>query len=228
MMIIQIICDGRDTAYNTVFLNMIDAWMANNNATNGSQADYRTKFDCDGSYWAWVYQQNRTPAQFRAFINQVKNERIVIPMNPLVITSGCVPAEATLRGMYYAGELQRKYAVPFDMALDMKKQVLPLGLASLWAGSGAKYSWRGICSIVSAQVPDVGGSRQHQIYWYKGLDNQRILMKWYDFGTSNTSLGGYAEARDPASAISDLSSRVNTPRYPYNIAAAFGVGWDDL
>ena len=136
-----------DTAYNTVFLNMIDAWMANNNATNGSQADYRTKFDCDGSYWAWIYQQNRTPAQFQAFIDQVKNERIVIPMNPLVITSGCVPEEATLRGMYYAGELQRKYAVPFDMALDMEDQVLPLGLASLWAGSGAKYSWRGICNM---------------------------------------------------------------------------------
>jgi len=216
-----------DTAYTTAFLNMIDAWMANNNATNGSAADYQTKFDCDGSYWAWVYQQNRTPAQFQAFMNQVKSERIVIPMNPLVITYGCLPAEATIRTMYYAGELQRQYNVPFDMAIDMENQVLPLGLASLWAGCGAKYSWHGICNC-STKVPNIGGSRPQQMYWYKGLDNQGVLMKWYNFGSSSYSLGGYAEARDPNGAITDLSAKVNTSDYPYNIAGAFGVGWDDL
>ena len=216
-----------DTAYTTAFLNMIDAWIANNIATNGSPADYQTKFDCDGSYWAWVYQQNRTPEQFQTFMNQVKSERIIIPMNPLIITYGCLPAEATIRGMYYAGELQRKYNIPFDMAVDMENQVLPLGLASLWAGCGAKYSWRGICNCAT-KVPDIGGSRQQQMYWYKGLDNQGVLMKWYNFGSSSSSLGGYAEARDPAGAINDLSAKVNTAGYPYNIAGAFGVGWDDL
>ena len=97
-----------DTAYTTLFINMIDAWMANNNASNGNQPDYQTKFNCDGTYWAWVYQKNKTAAQFQNFINQVKSERIVLPMNPLIITYGCVPAEATIRGMYYAGELERK------------------------------------------------------------------------------------------------------------------------
>ena len=49
-----------DTAYTTLFINMIDAWMANNNASNGNQPDYQTKFNCDGTYWAWVYQKNKT------------------------------------------------------------------------------------------------------------------------------------------------------------------------
>ncbi len=115
--------------------------------------DYQTKFNCDGTYWAWAYEKKKTPAQFQEFINQVKSERIVLPMNPLVITYGCVPAEATIRGMYYAGELQRKYNIPFDMAMSMENQVLPLGLPSLWKGCGAKYAWHGICDCVT-QVPN--------------------------------------------------------------------------
>src|ERR1017187_8160435 len=42
-----------DTAYETAFVTMIDAWMANNNASSTNPPDYQTKFDCDGSYWAW-------------------------------------------------------------------------------------------------------------------------------------------------------------------------------
>lgn len=216
-----------DVGYDTLFVNMLDAWIANNNASNNSPADYQTKFDCDGSYWAWVYQQNKTPAQFQTLMNQVKSGRIVIPMNPLILTYGCVPTEATIRSMYYAGELQRKYSIPFDMAIDMENQVLPLGLSSLWAGSGAKYSWHGICNCAT-QVPNISGPRQKEMYWYKGLDNQGVLMKWYNFGSSNSSLGGYAEARHTNQAIADLSNKVNTPSYNYNIAGAFGVGWDNL
>ena len=45
---------------------------------------------------------------------------------------------------------------------------------------------------------------------------------------NNQNLGGYAEARDPDNAISDLSAKVNSADYNYNIAGAFGVGWDDV
>ena len=69
-----------DTAYETAFVTMIDAWMANNNATSGNSPDYQTKFDCDGTYWAWAYAKHKTPAQFQNFINQVKSEKIVMPM----------------------------------------------------------------------------------------------------------------------------------------------------
>ena len=216
-----------DSKYDTLFVNMIDAWMANNNATNGSPADYQTKFDCDGSYWAWAYSQHRTAAQFQNLMNQVKSGRIVIPINPLIVTYGCVPAEATIRGMYYAGELQRNYGIPMELAIEMENQVLPLGLASLWAGSGAKYSWRGVCNCAT-KIPGLSSPREKEIYWYKGLDNQQVLMKWYNFQTDSYNLGGYAETRDPDSAVYFLTNKVNTPSYNYNIGAAFGVGWDDL
>ena len=112
--------------------------------------------------------------------------------------------------------------------MSMENQVLPLGLASLWNGCGAKYAWHGICNC-GTQVPGLNNKREKEIYWYKGLDDQGVLMKWYRLTrTSDHILGGYGEARDPDNAIIDLASKVNTPNYNYNIAGAFGVGWDDL
>ncbi|MEO8765507.1 MAG: T9SS type A sorting domain-containing protein [Ginsengibacter sp.] len=213
--------------YDNAFITMIDTWMANNNATNANAPDYQTKFNFDGTYWAWSYEKQKTAAQFQALMNQVKNERIVIPMNPLIITYGCVPAEATLRGMYYAGELQRKYSIPFDMSMSMENQVLPLGLPSLWKGSGAKYAWHGVCNC-STLVPSLDSSRQKEIYWYKGLDDSSVLMKWYTYDAVNHTLGNYSEARNAVGAINSLTDKVNTTGYNYNIAGAFGVGSDDL
>ena len=213
-----------EKGYDTLFVNMIDAWMANNNATNANPPDYQTKFNCDGTFWAWVYAKHKTAAQFQAFMNQVKSERIVIPMNPLIVTYGCIPAEAALRGMYYAGELKKKYNIPFDIAMTMENQVMPLGLASLWKGCGAKYSWYGVCNC-GTQVPGLLNPRQKEIYWYKGLDDSGVLMKWYT-KTGDHTLGNYSEARNPAVAIADLTSKVNTANYNYNIAGAFGVGGD--
>jgi alpha-mannosidase len=63
---------ANETTYDSAFVNMIDSWMANNNATNTNPPDYQTKFNCDGTYWAWVYEKYRTPVQFQNFINQVK------------------------------------------------------------------------------------------------------------------------------------------------------------
>ena len=217
---------GDEATYNNAFVTMLDAWMTNNNATNGNAPDFQTKFNCDGTYWLWAYEKTKTAAQFQALINQVKNERIVVPMNPLIITYGCVPAEATLRGMYYAGELQRKYGINFDIAMTMENQVLPLGLASLWSGCGAKYSWHGICNCVT-KVPGLDNNREKQIYWYKGLDGDGVLMKWYNFNSDHT-LGNYSEARNAATAVTALANKVNTTDYNYNVAAAFGVGGDDL
>jgi hypothetical protein len=76
----------------------------------------KPNFNCDGNCRAWAYEKHKTAAEFQDFITQVKNERIILPMNPLVITYGCVPAEATIRSMYYAGELQIKYDLTFDIA----------------------------------------------------------------------------------------------------------------
>jgi alpha-mannosidase len=132
--------------------------------------------------------------------------------------------------MYYAGALERKYDLDLKLAYTIEDQVMPLGLASLWAGSGAKYSWHGVCACATKLkgLKVNGIVRPHEIYWYKGLDDQKLLMKWYTISWDNMHLGGYAEAAIPEDAIRQSNDLMNDKeRYPYNIAGAFGAGWDN-
>ena len=214
--------------YQAAFLNMLDFWMDRNDATGGNAPQFQSKWNCDGSFWIRTYEKYRTPAQFNRLITQIKNGKITVPYSPLVLTFGAVPTEAVLRGMYYAGDLERRYNLDFDMAIAMENQTLPLGLASLWKGSGAKYCWHGVCDC--ATMLTGLGNRNKEIYWYKGLDTNKVLLKWYSITSPgyNTYLGGYAEARSPRPTIGGLTAKTNTTLYPYEIAAGFGVGWDDV
>lgn len=70
----------------------------------------------------------------------------------------------------------------------MENAPFPLGLPSLWAGAGGKYSWKGFnisqisnfskgvcnCDTYVSHLTD----RDREIYWAAGLDGSKILMKW--------------------------------------------------
>jgi alpha-mannosidase len=215
-----------EEGYRKAFLETLDYYIRVNDSTSNDSYPFQSKWNCDGSYWVYTYQKNRSPLQFSKLIEQIKSGKITVPMNSLPELSGVAPLEAILRDMYYAGFLERKYGLDLDLVINMEDQVLPLGLSSLWAGSGAKYSWRGVCDCATK----VKGlySRPHEIYWYQGLDDQKILMKWYSLVGDNKQLGGYAEARDPQKSILLCKNLINSPKYPYLIAGAFGKGWDDL
>jgi hypothetical protein len=213
--------------YRQAFLTMIDFYLDLADATEANPPQFQSRFACDGSLWLWEYERNRTPEQWDRLIARVRSGHISAPMTPLVILWGGAPAEAVIRGMSYAGRLERRYGLDFDLAVSMENQVLPWGLASLWAGSGAKYSWKGICGCVS-RTPDAG-NREHDIYWYTGPDGQRILMKWNSSLWGNQSIGGYAEARDIPASVNIATTDPNfLARYPYPIVGIFGRGWDDL
>jgi alpha-mannosidase len=218
--------------YQTAFLNMLDWWMDYNDQTaaaDPAHPNFHSKFNCDGSFWVKNYKTFRTQAQFDRLITQIRNGKITVPYSPLILTYGSMPAEAVLRSMYYAGQLERDYNLDLDMAYAMENQTLPLGVASLWKGAGAKYSWYGVCNC-NTFVTGLG-NRQKEIYWYKGLDTNRILMKWYSMVSTPTStdLGGYAESKLPLSTLANLDAKTTSnPAYPYEIAAGFGYGWDDL
>ena len=47
----------------------------------------------------------------------------------------------------------------------MENQTLPGGVASLWAGAGATYSWKGICDCAT-QID--AGDRPREIYRFAG------------------------------------------------------------
>jgi alpha-mannosidase len=217
---------ANEATYKTAFLDMLDWWINYNETTSTNPAPYQSKWNCDGSFWVSTYEKNRSAEQFGKLINQIKSGQITVPYSPLIVTYGAVPTEAVLRGMYYAGNLERRFNIDFDMAIAMENQTLPLGLASLWKGSGAKYCWHGVCNCAT-NITDLP-NRQNQIYWYRGLDTNKILLKWYNAENGGSYLGGYAESRNPDDAINGLSIKCNTPTYPYNIAAGFGVGHDDL
>ena len=221
--------------YKTVFQTMLDYYLALADSTQTNASPYQSRFNCDGSFWLWTYEKNRTAAEFQRLMNRVKDGHISAPLTALVSCYGGQPAEAVLRGMYFPGRLERRFDYRFRLAVAMENQTQPLGLSSLWAGAGAKFSWKGICGCV-AQTPGDFGARPHEIYWSQGRDGQRVLMKWHSMPNGNQSIGGYAEAFDPAAAISFLDSNAGfLSRYtdasitgPYLVRGAFGFGWDAL
>lgn len=216
-----------EETYRNAFLTMTDFYLNRMDATAGNPAPYQARWNCDGSLWMRTYEQNRTPAQFDRFINRIRTGHLSVPLNSLPLVNGGTPAEAVLRGMMYPGIIERRYNIRFPIAVAMENQAMSYGLPSLWAGSGARYSWKGVCGCVTR----INGleARDREIYYCGGADGSKVLMKWNSLFNGNESIGGYAEARNPVEAINFVSTNPNfISRYPYQIIGAFGQGWDDL
>jgi alpha-mannosidase len=229
---------GEDT-YRKVFVNMLDYYIrkADSTISNGSPSELQSRFNCDGNIWLWTYEQSKTHGEVSRLIDKIRSGHISVPFNALVSCHGGTPAEAVLRGMYYAGSLERRFKLDLDLAVAMENQTHPLGLASLWAGAGAKYSWKGVCGCTTEFRDNQLARREDEIYWYTGLDGKKILLKWYSLDDTippggrdkNESLGGYAEARNPSYAVSACKGKFSSANYStFNVAGAFGFGWDDL
>ena len=220
-----------EVGYRDVFLQTIDHYLDQMDATETLPAPYQARWNADGSLWLWVYQKNRSAVQFKRLINRIKDGHFSVPLNVLVLSNGGTPAEAILRGMYYAGSIQRSYQVDFPLAIAMENQTLPYGLSSLWAGSGARYSWKGVCGCAT-HVPHLS-NREREIYYLGGRDQSRVLMKWnsllMDITDDNTSIGAYAEGRDPATTVNYVDNNPDfAARYPFPVIGVFGKGEDDL
>ncbi|HWQ32503.1 MAG TPA: glycoside hydrolase [Blastocatellia bacterium] len=215
-----------EEAYRTAFIDMLDYYLSQMDATAGNPSPYQGRWNCDGSFWLWTYERNKSAAEFNRLIGRLRDGHLSAPLTALVSCYGGAPAEAVLRGMYYPGTLERRFNLRFPMAVAMENQTLPYGLGSLWAGAGAKYSWRGICSCATKVASP--GDREHDIYWWNGFDGSRLLMKWNTIIQNNESIGGYAEARSPFGVVELVDSNPTfQSRFPYRVIGAFGKGWDD-
>ncbi len=220
--------------YNQVFVDLIDFHLQLADETAGNPSAFQARFNTDGSYWLWNYERKKSPAEFVRLVERLKDGTISSPLNTLVSCYGAQPAEAVLRGLYYAGRLERRYGLRFSMSNATENQTLPLGLASLFAGAGAEYTWRGVCACATRLDKELLGERDREIYWYTGHDGQRLLMKWYSVGPNY--IGTYTEAMDPVASIHYLETNPGfLRRYvdpvshePYQILGIFGFGGDDL
>ncbi|MBX7136786.1 MAG: glycoside hydrolase [Oligoflexia bacterium] len=214
---------ANDVTYRQTFRDTINYYMNlfRQDETNGVAPRLQNKFNLDGSFWAWEYLNDPavTAAQRTEFINRIKDGHFSIPLTPLVLCMGAMPAEALIRGMYFGGQLERRYNFRIPLAVAMENQTFPYGVGAVWAGAGAKYSWRGVCGCAT------GVSPQHntpEMYWLTGNDGSRVLMKWYRF-VDAVGIGGYGEARTASTAVSFADTNI-----PFNVLGIFGKGGDDL
>ena len=122
---------GDEEAYRQAFLEMIDYYLDLADKTASNPPDYQSRWHCDGTLWAWTYEHNKTPAEFARLIERIRDGHISLPLNALVSTYGGTPAEAVLRGMYYAGSLERRFGLKIPLAIANLKLIpvslLPLG-----------------------------------------------------------------------------------------------------
>jgi alpha-mannosidase len=214
------------TQYRTAFISMLDYYMSQAEATAGLPADSRGRFNCDGSLWVWEYEHNTTPAEFQRLVGHLRSGDISMPLNTAVLCYGGMPAEAVLRSMYYAGRLERREGLRFPLAVAMENQTLPGGLASLWAGAGALYSWRGVCGCATKTVWD---NRPRDIYHYTGPDGASVCMKWNSHRSSTVNVGSYGEANPPTRAVDYLDHDPGfAAAWPWDVTAAFGFGRDEI
>jgi len=221
--------------YANVFVEMLDFHLKLADETAANRSPYRNRFNTDGSLWLATYEQRKSPAEFARLIARIKDGTISVPLNTLVSCFGGQPVEAVLRGMYYAGRVERAHGLRFPLAVAMENQTLPLGLTSLFAGSGATYSWRGVCACASKLDKKVLSARPHEVYWWTGHDGQRLLLKWYSVGPVN--VGTYLEA---GASVPDAIKYLETDpgfvqrhvdpvtKEPYRVLGLFGFGGDDL
>lgn len=225
-----------EETYRQVFLEMIDHYLDEADRTASYPPEHRSRWNCDGSLWMWTYEKNKTPEQFERFLGRLRDGHFSVPLNAVASCYGGQPLEAVLRGMYYPGRIERRTGLRFPLAVAMENQTLPYGLGGLFAGSGARWSWRGICGCASKLAPVKHTLRPHEIYWWQAPDGSRILMKWNSLlknsaprFDANKCIGGYAEAFNPALSLEFIETDGRFRKvWPYSIAGLFGKGWDHL
>ena len=224
-----------DTAahYEASMLSELDYYRGRIGATSSKPSAEQARFNADCWYYLYLYEHNRSPADFQDLINKIKSGHITMPLNPLVFTYGNMPTEAAIRAGYYPGMIERKYGVSFPLAQAIENQTIPWGIVSIWAGSRVKYTWRGICAC--ATDAPYNNRTDGEVFKWQGPDNKTLLMKWYYFDDgSSQSWGGYSEARtlfDSAAPNAEIQRTldhfaVRPPAIP--IVGLFGMGWDNL
>lgn len=228
---------GNDTHTDLIWNGMEDDWYKWNldmakfylklgEETAGNPPETRSKWNYDVAWTLYMMEKREPKEFFDRIVKQIQNGQASVPLNFTLPVYGGSTTESVLRSFYLAGRLERKYGIDIDMAICQENATQPLGLASLWAGSGAKYSWKGVCNCAT-KIKTVG-PRDREIYWQTGLDSSKILLKWYSNSGWNAELGGYAEMLEPTVAVQQMDKLCGSPNYPYNIAAAFGKGWDNI
>ncbi len=217
---------GLDSTYRSAFVRMMDHYMDLADATTSHVWDARSRFVMDGHIWVSEYEKSQPASSFQRVLTHLVDSSLVMPLNACIEDWGMMPTEAVLRSFYGAGHYERLLGQRATLVIPMENQTLPGGVASLWAGSGARYAWKGICNCASCFDAT---QRGYDIYRFVGPDGDGVLLKWNAFYGDNSNVGGYAEARYPAASLDFMQHHPTyRTRWPYGVHAAFGYGHDNL
>ena len=242
----------------------VDYYRARIDATSADPPEEQVHFNFDSWYWLWLYQHGnpatgvaaKTPDEFADVMNKMLHGHFAAPLNPFVTLYGALSTEAAIRAGNWPGKLQRQFGVQFLLGEEIETGTIPWGIASIWYGSGARYSWKGVCHCTTPALDP----HPLELFRWQGPDANELLMKWYNIGTTGNNdyktWGGYEETRKIFDSAVSLSSpctgsdgcattvanaftRVNpftptvgsgtptpTPRPP--ISALFGQGGDNV
>ena len=51
---------ANEETYKDVFIEILDYYLDLADSTDGEPSDFQSRFNCDGSYWIWIYKQNKS------------------------------------------------------------------------------------------------------------------------------------------------------------------------
>lgn len=91
-----------EDTYRIAFLDTIDYYLDLADATGTNPPQHQSRWNCDGSYWMWTYEKNRTPAQFQRLIDRIADGHISVPLNGLCV---CLGDEVSRRGDWGGDDL---------------------------------------------------------------------------------------------------------------------------
>jgi alpha-mannosidase len=213
--------------YDAAILAELDYYLQQIADTASAPSEEQARYAPDCWWWMYLYEKNRTAEQFRRLIDAIRSGHITVPLNPFVTLYGALPTEAAIRAGYYPGRIARRYGLEFPLAEYRENHTSPWGLASLWAGSGVSYTWKGVCGCFQS-APD---RFDEELFVWQGPDDKTLLFKWYNLIGSNRDWGGYSEARENLSDPSSIDVQIgrSESRLPGITATGlFGAGWDDV
>jgi alpha-mannosidase len=213
--------------YDAAMLRELDFYLQQITSTASAPSHEQSRYSPDCWWWLYLYEHNRSPQQFQSLIDAMKSGHVTIPLNPMVTLYGALPTEAAIRAGYYPGTIQRRFGVDFRLGEYRENHTIPWGLASIWAGSGLDYAWKGVCGCAQTAPARTAS----EIFVWQGPDDKTLLFKWYNLLGSNRDWGGYSEARDNLSSTSQLDAQIERslsrmPMIP--VTGLFGAGWDDV
>ena len=76
---------ANEAVYKKAMLTTLDKYLFQIDSTIAAGLPFRlqAKYNCDGSFWFWLYEKNRNAAQMNNLVEKVKSGHVTIPYNPV-------------------------------------------------------------------------------------------------------------------------------------------------